>query len=177
MEMDRKYQFSWDLLGDIELGRPNLGGTTRLEMYRLLQFTFRDVIERTVGTQQTDRIFYESGKLAGAEFYRHMMRPTEDVRDFTSQLQEVLRELKIGILRIEDFDLERGECTLTISEDLDCSGMPETGSEVCTYDEGFISALLESFSGIPFYVREVDCWCTGGRTCRFYAKTAPQEED
>ena len=177
MTMDRKYEFTWDLLGDIELGRPNLGCTTRLEMYRLLQFTFRDVIEKTVGTQETDRIFYEAGKLAGVEFYRHMMRPTTEVHDFTSQLQEVLRELKIGILRIEDFDLEKGECTLTISEDLDCSGMPETGSEICTYDEGFISALLESFSGIPFYVREVDCWCTGDRTCRFYAKTTPHEKE
>jgi hypothetical protein len=30
MGEDRRYAFSWDLLGDIELGRPNLGNTTRL---------------------------------------------------------------------------------------------------------------------------------------------------
>ena len=32
---ERKYRFSWDLLGDLELGRPNLGNTTRVEVYRL----------------------------------------------------------------------------------------------------------------------------------------------
>jgi len=30
--------------------------------------------------------------------------------------------------------------------------------------------LLESFSGKNFNVREIDCWCTGARTCRFEAK-------
>ncbi len=46
MEAHRKYQFSWNLLGDIELGRPNLGNSTRFEVYRLMQFCFRDVMEQ-----------------------------------------------------------------------------------------------------------------------------------
>ena len=50
MAADRKYQFSWDLLGDVLEGRPNLGNHTRLEVYRLMLFAFRDVIERHVGT-------------------------------------------------------------------------------------------------------------------------------
>jgi hypothetical protein len=47
--VDRKYAFSWDLLGDLELRRPNLGNMTRLEVYRLMQFRFRDVLERYPG--------------------------------------------------------------------------------------------------------------------------------
>ena len=67
MTNDRKYKFSWELLGDIKVGRPNLGNTTRVEVYRLLQFAFRDVIEQHVGTEDTDRIFYEAGALAGKD--------------------------------------------------------------------------------------------------------------
>ena len=48
--IDRKYKFSWDLLGDIANGRPNLGPNMRLEVYRLLQFTFRDILEQHFGT-------------------------------------------------------------------------------------------------------------------------------
>jgi len=168
--MERKYKFSWDLLGDIEEGRPNMGNTTRVEVYRLMQFTFRDIIEKHVGWEKTNEIFYEAGKLAGKEFYLHMLEKTDDLKHFINQLQDVLKELGMGILRIEEADMEKGELTLTISEDLDCSGLPESGYEICTYDEGFISALLESFSGIPFIVKEIDCWCTGDRTCRFSAK-------
>ena len=39
--------------------------------------------------------------------------------------------------------------------------------------EGFIAALLESFTGKKFTVKEIDCWCTGDRTCRFEAIALP----
>lgn len=168
--MERKYEFSWALLGDIEAGRPNLGNTTRIEVYRLMQFTFRDIIEQEVGHEKTDEIFYAAGKLAGQEFYKHLIKETDNINDFVNQLQEVLKDLGIGILRIEKLDMENGELILTVSEDLDCSGLPEQGYEICTYDEGFIASLLEGFSGKSFHVKEIDCWCTGDRTCRFSAK-------
>ena len=169
MAHDRKYKFSWELLGDIEAGRPHLGNTTRVEVFRLLQFAFLDVIEQHFGTEKTDKIFYEAGVLAGKEFYAHMLTPTNDLNEFVRELQEVLKELGIGILRVEKADMEKKELILTVSEDLDCSGLPELDYEICSYDEGFIAALLESFSGVKFFVKEVDCWCTGDRTCRFMA--------
>lgn len=171
MSEERKYEFSWSLLGNIDEGRPNIGNTTRVEVYRLMQFTFRDVMEKKLGTEETDQLFYDAGKLAGKAFYDHYLKDVVNLSDFINQLQELLRELGIGILRIEQMDMEKGELVLTVSEDLDCSGLPENGIEICTYDEGFISALLESFTGTPFTVKEIDCWCTGDRTCRFLAKT------
>ena len=170
MKEERKYKFSWNLIGDIANGRPNLGNLVRLEVYRLMQFTFRDVIEQHAGTENTDKIFYEAGKLAGKEFYDNVLTPTKDLNEFLRQLQSTLKELGIGILRVENADLEKGELVLTVSEDVDCSGLPELDFEICTYDEGFISSLLECFSGIPFHVKEIDCWCTGDRTFRFTAK-------
>jgi uncharacterized protein len=170
MTNDRKYQFSWDLIGDIANGRPNLGNQTRLEVYRLMQFAFRDVIEQHVGTAETDQIFYEAGKLAGKEFYVNILTETKDLNGFVAQLQQALKDLGIGILRVEKADMEKGELVITVSEDLDCSGLPELDFEICTYDEGFIAALLERFTGIPFTVKEIDCWCTGDRTCRFSAR-------
>ena len=170
MQEPRKYQFSWDLLGDLELGRPNLGQSTRLEVYRLMQFCFRDVLETRYGADETDKIFYQSGFLAGTEFYANLIGPQEDLGDVVKKLQSVLRELGVGILRVEEADMANGRLTLTVSEDLDCSGLPETGNQLCTYDEGFIAAILESFSGRKFAVQEIDCWCTGDRTCRFSAR-------
>ncbi len=172
MDDERKYRFSWDLIGNIAEARPNLGIYARLEIYRLMQYSFRDVIERHVGTEETDTIFFEAGKLAGVEFYRRMLRPSDNLNDFIRQLQDVMKEMGIGILRVEQSDPGKGEFVLTVSEDLDCSGLPELDHEICTYDEGFIAGLLESFTGKKFDVREIDCWCTGDRTCRFLARVA-----
>jgi hypothetical protein len=167
---DRKYKFSWDLLGDLKLGRPNLGPSTRIEVYRLMQFIFRDVLEGHFGTEKTDQLFYEAGKLAGMEFYENIIGQIDNFNEFVKKLQETFREMGIGILRIERADIEKGSFVLTVSEDLDCSGLPDLDYEICTYDEGFISGLMESFTGYKFRVKEVDCWCTGDRTCRFTAE-------
>ncbi len=169
-QANRKYKFSWGLTGDVQLGRPNLGHTARVEVYRLMQYTFRDVAEKMFGAELTDKIFYDAGKLAGAEFYKNIMPPISEPAAFISTLQELLKELGIGILRIEEMDLDQGLLVLTIAEDLDCSGLPEGGDAICIYDEGFLSAVLECFWKKPFEVKEIDCWCTGDRICRFKAK-------
>lgn len=170
MDERRKYEFSWDLLGDLELGRPNLGDQTRIEVYRLMQFSFRDVLEQRYGAEEADELFFEAGRLAGRQFAEHLLSRPPDLGDYVAELQRVLRDMGIGVLRVEKADVERGQFVVTVSEDLDCSGLPETGDAVCTYDEGFIGALLESYTGRPFKVTEVDCWCTGDRTCRFRAE-------
>jgi len=173
-EPDRKYRFSWVLLGDITTGRPNLGPLTRMEAYRLMQFTFRDVLEQEVGTEKADAIFYRAGFLAGTEFYHNALGSPSDLATFIKKLQDQLAEMKIGILRIERADIQRGSFVMTVSEDLDCSGLPETGHGVCVYDEGFIAGLMQAFTGVPHVVKEIDCWCTGDRTCRFsITRTAP----
>lgn len=169
MTENRKYAFDWSLIGNLEEGRPNLGNQTRLEVYRLMQFCFRDVLEQKLGSDETDRVFYQAGYLAGNHFYTNVIGHSADLDEFVRKLQTTLKDLGIGVLRVEEADLAAGKLVLTVSEDLDCSGLPELNYEICTYDEGFIAALLESFSGIRFNVKEIDCWCTGDRTCRFLA--------
>ena len=165
----RKYKFTENLIGDILLGRPNLGVTIDLEMYRVMQFTLRDLLEQKFGSEEADKIFYDSGKLAGNYFYETYIDPVSSVEEFVTKTQKALKEKKVGILRIEEADLENGKVLLTVDEDLDCSGLPELDYETCIYDEGFISALFEKFTGMQWKAKEIDCWCTGARTCRFIA--------
>ena len=165
----RKYIFNQDLLGDIEEGRPNLGPTVDLDIYRLMQFTLRDVIEKHVGADGADKIFYEAGKLAGVQFFNAYIGKSDNIEEFVQKAQAALRRKQVGVLRIEDVQLDGGKIILCVDEDLDCSGLPDLGFEVCVYDEGFVAALLEEFSGQRWEVKEIDCWCTGGRTCRFQA--------
>jgi predicted hydrocarbon binding protein len=166
----RKYAFEWSKLGDIDEGRPNLGPSTSIQVYRLMQYTMRDVLEVMYGSDMSDEIFRQAGELAGKEFYKNAISPVSSFHQLIAKLTDVLRELNIGVLRLEKADIDNGKFILTVSEDLDCSGLPDTGEEICAYDEGFIAGILDSFTGATFKVREVDCWCTGDRTCRFEAE-------
>ncbi len=162
-----RYTFSWDDLGDFVSGRPNLGVMTNIVCYRLLQYTFKEVLSQSFGREKTKELFVRAGHLAGMHFCRNMLTPTLDFDAFVAELRDALEDLKMGILRIESADKETMRFTLTMSEDLDCSGLPLYGETVCDYDEGFIAGILEIYTGIPFHVEEVDCWATGDRTCRF----------
>jgi uncharacterized protein len=163
-------KFDWSMLGDVNLGRPNLGMTMDVVVYRLMQFTLRDILIVECGTEKTDQIFYMAGELAGKEFFKNIIEEREDFDRFIIELQEKLESFKMGILRMEKVDLENLNFTLAIAEDLDCSGLPMCGEEICTYDEGFLSGILHSFTGQGFEVKEVDCWCSGDRVCRFEIK-------
>ena len=164
--------FNWAMLGDISEGRPNLGSTMDVTVYRLMQFTLRDAIIQEFGVAAADRLFYMAGELAGGELFKAVITQKTDFSAFIQELKDILLKLKIGILRIEKSDLEKMEFTLTVAEDLDCSGLPVCDEEVCTYDEGFISGLLLEFSGRKVEVKEVDCWCSGDRVCRFEVRPA-----
>lgn len=164
-----KRPFSWELLGNLEIGRPNLGPLMRVEAYRLMQFTLREVLEKHYGTTVAESMLYEAGYLSGKHFYDQLIGPVADLHVFSKRLGQALRDLGIGILTIEEADLINGQFVVTVSEDLDCSGLPVLDNAICTYDEGFIAALLGSYNGRPFVVREVDCWANGARTCRFIA--------
>lgn len=166
------YKFSWDMVGDMDIARPNLGKTTRIEVYRLLQYTLREVLEKEYGTEKCDQLFYDAGFLAGKHFFEKFLSEPKDLDEFLKELTNILRELGIGILRMEESEPEKGEFLLTVSEDLDCSGLPDTGRVVCNYDEGFIAGILSKFTNKDVTVKEIDCWCTGDRTCRFKATVA-----
>ena len=171
----RKYEFSWDLVGtDTSDSRPELGDTTKLAVYRLFQFCIRDILEQRYGTEATDDVFREAGVLAGREFYRAFCADEKDIGSLANKIQKLFREFAIGIVRFEKVDLENMTFQLTVDEDLDCSGLPDTQEQICVYDEGLIKGILDAFTGKDFHVREVDCWCTGERTCRFRAQLNKQ---
>ena len=164
--------FNWAMLGNVSEGRPNLGSTMDVTVYRLMQFTLRDAIIQEFGVAAADRLFYKAGELAGRELFKAVITQKTEFSAFVQELKDILLKLKIGILRVEKSNLEKMEFTLTVAEDLDCSGLPVCDEEVCTYDEGFISGLLLEFSGRKVEVKEVDCWCSGDRVCRFEVRPA-----
>ena len=141
----RVYAFSWDLISNIA--------------------------EQKLGTkEEVDKIFFEAGKLAGKNFVEKFVGKQDTLYTYLSLLQKKLEEFKIGILRVEEVADGNAKLLLSVEEDLDCSGLPDLDMETCHYDEGFLKGILEFQTGEDYSVKEIDCWCLGGRTCRFEAK-------
>ena len=167
MQGKKDNTFTWESLGDIKAGREDLGEEMPVLVYRLMQFTMLDVLTKAHGADTANSYFRQAGYLAGTEFAKNVLDLKTDFTGFVANLQEKLKNLKIGILRIEGINEETGALTLTVEQDLDCSGLPITGDHVCVYDEGFIAGILESYTGKKYNVYETDCWASGDKLCRF----------
>ena len=170
---DRQHlNFKWDKLGNIALGRPNLGEEVPVAVYRLFEYSMGDVLAHELGAERAEELTRRAGVKAGREFALNVLNLNLDKKEFLAQLTQKLLDLKIGVLRVENADLEAGIFTLTIGEDLDCSGLPPTGELVCNYDEGLLEGIFGEYTKADFHVREVDCWATGAKTCRFRGRQA-----
>lgn len=161
----------WDNLFNFE-GRRNLGEQMPVAVYRMFEYSMRDVLTAMLGREKMIEIIRGAGEKTGKEFYKRYLDGSLPLGDFLAQVQQKLIDLKIGILRIEKFDEESGHAILTVSEDLDCSGFPTIGETVCNYDEGFIGGILKAYTGKNYIVVEIDCWASGDRVCRFDAQVA-----
>lgn len=153
-----------------ENSRGNLGEELPVLVYRMLEYSLKDELVKRFGKETQVEIFRSAGRTTGEYFARKMLNVDQPMDAFVNDLQNKMKELKIGVLRIEDVDEESGKIILTVAEDADCSGLPVLGETVCNYDEGFIAGVLSTYSGKPYTAVEVDCWATGDRVCRFHAK-------
>ncbi len=169
-ENEESGKFSWAAIGDINDGRRNLGEVMPVYVYRMFQYTLRDELTKRFGKEAVIEIFRVAGKVAGVEFANNVLDLDLPFNEFIASVQSELEDSKIGILRMEEFNTESGAMTMTISEDLDCSGLPVTGETVCNYDEGFLAGILEQYTKEKYVVREIDCWSSGARVCRFKAE-------
>jgi len=82
------YSFNWADIGDITLGRPNLGNLTNVAVYRLMQYSLRSVINKRLGGKTGKELFFAAGKLAGTEFCKNLLDTTLEFNDFITQLQQ-----------------------------------------------------------------------------------------
>jgi predicted hydrocarbon binding protein len=162
-------EFTWKNLGDIKEGREDLGENMPVLVYRLMQFTMLDVLTKDMGAEKANDYFRSAGFLAGSEFAKNMLDLSLNFDGFIAALTKSLSDNKIGILRMEAIDPDTGNLVLTVAQDLDCSGLPVTNENVCYYDEGFIAGILNAYTGKKYDVREIDCWASGNRVCRFNA--------
>lgn len=162
-------EFQWDNIGNIEAGRGDLGEDMPVLVYRLFQFTVLDVLTKELGAEKANDVFRDAGFIAGNQFAKNVLDLEVDFNDFLANLQTKLAELKIGILNMENHNADTGEMTLTVAQDLDCSGLPETNETICNYDEGFISGIFFAYTGVKYNVKEIDCWASGAKICRFKA--------
>ena len=164
------YNFAWGRLGDIKTGRGSLGEFMLVSCYRLMQFSLRDILEKNLGKEKAISYFIEAGRLAGEEFTMYNTLIEDPPEVFFEKLKNIFEELMIGYMTIDKYDPNTGDLQISIQNDLDCSGTTEEFGVSCSFDEGFLTGILETYSGEEYHFEEYECWGKGYNTCRFIGR-------
>ena len=96
-----EYRFEWKDLGNIAVGRPNLGPSTKVAVYRLMQYTMRTILIDYFGMDKARQIFIDAGKLAGIEFCKNTLDTSLKLNEFIAQLHDNFSNLKSEFCRLK----------------------------------------------------------------------------
>ncbi len=163
-------------IGDLHLGREEMGLEMPVAMYRLFEFSVREALIQMYGEGEMEKLLMFAGQISGANFTSKYLNLSLPYPEFIKNVRNILVDFKVGFLDIESFDKNTGEFIITVKEDLDCSGMPNISKPLCQYDAGFLAAILSEYTKKTYTAKEIDCWGTGANLCRFEAKPLPQDD-
>ncbi len=97
-EERKEFKFEWSHVGDIELGRPNLGPLTSVAIYRLMQFTLRDSMVKHCGAKMATEIFFYAGFNSGKAVYEYLFDNPQSIDELVSRLQKILKDLLFSLV-------------------------------------------------------------------------------
>ncbi len=159
-----------DLIGDPKAGRPVLGGTATVAMFRSLRLIgVMEGLDDTLG-KDSRALVYNSGKHFGGALGLDILQETgPDLGLYVPAVAERLKDLGVGLMSVVQMDLAAGTLTVRVDECITCAGMPNIGKAVCHFEGGMVSGVLEAFlgAGKKAAVEESKCWALGDRTCQF----------
>jgi len=145
---ERAYEFNWDIIGNLQEGRPNLGDQVNFILYRVMQYTLHDVFVKQLGNEESNRLFYEAGSIAGRFFFEHFLKEFKNLplADFLAKFRSVLDENGIRFLRIDSVNIETGGCTVSVAAGVGETGFDNIKLDRCDYDTGVVEGILSKYA-------------------------------
>lgn len=144
-----------DLLALTQCDRPTLGTMVPVALFRTVRLlALRDVL----GSRISSAVM----KVSGRSISRKMNVSS------TAEMISTLERFCVGRVSIEEQTDDR--MVVSCAECVTCSGLPNIGEAVCSFEAGFVSGVLEREYGVPMSVVETQCWGLGDRICRWEAR-------
>jgi hypothetical protein len=126
-----------------------------------------NIIKKANENRQDNGYFNKAGVSAGREFARNLLDITMGLDEYTDSLSNIMNDYNINDLRMEKFDLMTGDTTIAIEQDIDYNALPITDESLCDFNSGFITGILEMYTGRKYNVSEEKCTDNNNRIHRY----------
>lgn len=160
---DARTQHPLDVPGIFHHERPTLGDTVPVSLYRAIRLlSFRELF----GAKLSAAVLNLAGQTVAEKMGVHGLKDS----------MQALGDLSIAKTTVEERNGDR--IVLSATECATCSGMPNIGEAICSFEAGILAGGLQgAFDGRRVDVVETNCWGLGDQICRWEARAVPDGDD
>lgn len=159
-----------EIVGDPVKGRPTLGPTVPIEMFRAMRLLgMMQGMDALIGNASS--LVYSAGREVGKPIGAQLAEAARgDLGTFVELTAKKMADLGVGVVSLAAARPEDGYLLVDVNECITCSGIDPIGKKICHFEAGIISAVLEAFTRKANTVVETKCNATGDGVCQFEAK-------
>jgi len=156
---EARTQHPLDVPGIFGYDRPTFGGTVPVSLYRAIRLlSFRELLGSRLASAMLNLAGQNVAEKLGVDGLKDTMQAFGD--------------LEIANTVVDEESANR--VSLIATECATCSGMPNIGEAICSFEAGLLAGgLRNSFDGRRVTVVETNCWGMGDRICRWEATAHP----
>lgn len=137
---------------------------------RLVQYSFSQAIEECYGNECIDKIAYNAGEIAGNTFFNWYLKKIASLEMLIGTIKAPMKEFGIKTLNVDDIYIENETVVLVLTAALYSQEMTSNPISSFKYEEGFIAAFLNTFTGRLFKVSVIEVENAYEANCRFQAE-------
>ncbi len=159
-----------EIVGDPEKGRPTLGPTVPIAMFRAMRLLgMMQGMDNLIGDAST--LVYSAGREVGKPIGDQLAEASRgDLGTFVELTVKKFQDLGVGKVSLAEARPEDGYLLIDVDECITCSGMDPIGKKICHFEGGIVSSVMEAFTRKPNTVVETKCNGTGDGVCQFEVK-------
>jgi len=146
--------------------RLDLGPMVPIRLFQVLRMVALGSNVEDILGQGAPALVYHSGQGLGLAIGQIVAANSDkDLETYVGKIEQLCRQLSIGLLIPEKVDLSAGILELRVDECVSCAGIHNVSAPICHFEAGMVGGIVKTFFNRNVKATETKCNATGDKTC------------
>lgn len=146
--------------------RDDLGPLIPIRLFQVLRMVALGSNVEDILGQGAPSLVYHSGQSLGTTLGQIVAaNANKDLDVYVGKIQQLCRQLCIGLVVPDKVDLSSGMLELRVDECVSCAGIHNVSAPICHFEAGMVGGIVKAFFNRNVKATETKCNALGDKTC------------
>lgn len=146
--------------------RYDLGPLIPIRLFQVLRMVALGSNVEDILGQGAPSLVYHSGQSLGTTLGQLVAGNVDkDLEVYVGKIQQLCRQLCIGLVVPDKVDLSGGVLELRVDECVSCAGIHNVTAPICHFEAGMVGGIVKAFFNRNVKATETKCNALGDKTC------------